>query len=130
MGTNYYWNANPCESCGRTDKQIHIGKSSLGWTFSFHATDTIRSFKDWLKTFEGDGYISDEYGEKITVRDFVTMVTLKQDAKWNHARDVFDPNSDYNQYEMAAYPGYRILHNYHKDYLDAEGYSFSEAEFC
>lgn len=41
MGTNYYIRttegADYCEHCGRGEqyKEIHIGKSSMGWQFSF-----------------------------------------------------------------------------------------------
>ncbi len=46
MGTNYYHGVPPCSKCGH-GVDIHIGKASHGWTFSFHGTDTIRSWKDW-----------------------------------------------------------------------------------
>ena len=52
MGTNYYTKTDEGE-------ELHIGKSSFGWTFSFHATDEIRSYEHWLKYLK-DRKIYDE----------------------------------------------------------------------
>jgi len=49
MGTNYYHRTNICEKCGRFD-ETHIGKSSWGWTFSFHGPNGVSSYANWLKT--------------------------------------------------------------------------------
>ena len=106
MGTNYYWIHHECSKCGRHER-THIGKSSGGWTFTFHATDTIRSWGEWQTLLSGSGYVIDECGEPISLSDFKELVASKLDATHNHAR----------LYPSAA------------DYLDADGHSMSEGEF-
>ena len=104
MGTNYYHRTNTCPRCGRYDEQ-HIGKSSAGWSFSFHGTETIRSYKGWLKVLEGGGKIFNEYGDEVTLADFKELVKYKSGGK-KHAEE---------------YP--------RDNWLDEEGYSFSGYEF-
>lgn len=36
MGTNYHWRDQPCGHCGHYE-EIHVGKSSGGWSFGFRA---------------------------------------------------------------------------------------------
>ena len=38
MGTNFYIRYNKCSCCDRYD-ELHVGKSSYGWSFSFHSLD-------------------------------------------------------------------------------------------
>ena len=130
MGTNYYWHANPCEHCGRADEPIHIGKCSAGWTFSFHATDEIRSYADWIKKFQEPGYIENEYREKVSLEEFKRMIEEKRGSDWNHARDVNDPNSNYHRTMRKEYGRQPRIERQFDDYLDAEGHSFSPHEFC
>lgn len=89
MGTNYYYNPNPCPTCGHGD-EIHIGKSSAGWTFSFHGTEAIRSYTDWITVFLSGGKITDEYDREKTVVEFRQMVSNKSGAKRNHAKEFPD----------------------------------------
>jgi len=107
MGTNYYHHTNICEHCGRLDT-IHIGKSSFGWTFSFHATDNIRSWKNWQEALQ-QGKIVDEYDREVSLDDFIKLVEDKQKilGALNHALNYPDIYS----------------------FIDEEGYSFSEGEF-
>ena len=65
MGTNYYARYNICKHCNRFD-EIHIGKSSAGWQFSFHATHEIRSYKDWLNFFKKHKVVIYD-GKKVVV---------------------------------------------------------------
>jgi hypothetical protein len=119
MGTNYYWYEDKesvaCPTCGYAEPgppPLHVGKSSSGWVFSFHAIPErgINSFRDWLALFDsGSGYILDEYGEAIQVPAFLKLVQLKQ-------------VNDDNLRHALMYPSER-------DYLDAEGFSFSVGEF-
>ena len=118
MGTNYYHEkeaavcctrcGNPCEDCER-ETRIHIGKSSGGWTFGFHATDTIRSYPEWLAALEAGGRIVDEYGRVHTLEDFQKLVESKRSAPNNHADS------------YARSDG--------RDFVDAGGHSFSTGEF-
>lgn len=81
MGTNYYVKLDVCKSCGRPIDTIHLGKSSAGWKFMFQCNNNfykdIKSLKEWLKS----KVIENEYGEKISKKDFWNMVKIKQKEK-------------------------------------------------
>lgn len=110
MGTNYYHEPNTggvCGHCGHREEveRVHIGKSSAGWTFSWHATETIRSAADWYVQLEA-GLIFDEYDRRHSLDDFKAMVEGKRDSPHHHARE---------------YP--------QGNFTDPEGHSFSEGGF-
>lgn len=123
MGTNFYHEVELCDKCHNADR-IHIGKSSGGWTFSFQATETIRSYADWLKVLDGGGRIVDEYGSEYTLDEFKKLVEAKRlpladGPPLNHAREfTMSPL-------QKLYGGYRDG----RDFLDPEGNSFSEGDF-
>lgn len=106
MGTNYYHRRNVCDCCGRFDLE-HIGKSSIGWQFTFHATATERTFQDWATALRAGGTIEDEYGCGVSVDDFLALVESKRTAPNNHA----------------------ALYTQYGDYIDPEGYSMSPGDF-
>lgn len=112
MGTNYYAHINPCEHCGKAEEKIHIGKSNYGWTFSFHSVAGVaESWREWQKVLQQKTTrIVDEYGETITFSRFKKIV------------------------EKRSHPGGLMKHaEAHPDarcYLDADGQSFSQFEFC
>ena len=113
MGMNYYHRINQCTLCGRYD-EMHIGKSSFGWTFAFrgylNGPAVIRSYQDWLtilEAVEAVGDIYNEEGNEISVEEFKAMVESKRVAKHNQAIDHPSPH----------------------DWLDPEGYSFCDLEF-
>lgn len=115
MGTNYYHHGKPpCEACGRPYEPAHIGKSSAGWTFSFHGTDEVRSYRDWLRVLESGGEIRDEYDRPVTLEDFRAMVAMKADEPNNHARHCRVHHPDYAEQFC---------------WLDDEGHSFSAGDF-
>ena len=90
-------------------EQIHIGKSSYGWTFCFHATDTIKSYKEWLIfLINNDAKIIDEYDKEVHLSEFAVLVDSKRDAKRNHAREFSHDDGSY---------------------LDPDGNSMSPGEF-
>jgi|WetSurMetagenome_2_1015567.scaffolds.fasta_scaffold309097_3 hypothetical protein len=106
MSTNYDVRYGQCKYCSRYDGR-HIGKSSMGWQFSFRAYDDIKSWKDW-KTFlkKKNVKMFDECNKEMSFKDFCNLVEEKQKTeKLNHAYN--DPES----------------------FLDAEGYSMSPYEF-
>lgn len=108
MGTNYYWVENPCDTCGHSDNKTHIGKSSGGWTFSFHETFDCKSWKDWKEYFaNNEGKIIDEYGKHVSINDFEKMILRKSTEENNHAICAMD----------------------HASYLDPEGHSFTKGTF-
>jgi hypothetical protein len=112
MGTNYYYRpegTTTCPRCGQggaAKDEEHIGKSSAGWTFSFHGTEFAGSYAEWLDVLEVGGEIFDEYGRKVSLEDFKAMVEDKKNAPHHHARE---------------YP--------QGSWTDPEGHSFSGGEF-
>ena len=79
MGTNYDWVHPPCPTCERAPSNIHIGKSSMGWSFTWHKTDTLKSCQDWFAFMEkGHGKIVDEYGRDVSLDDFKALVERKR----------------------------------------------------
>jgi len=121
MGTNYYWARNNCNHCQRHDR-VHIGKHSGGWMFSFHATDTIKSWSDWKKEL-GESVdpfpITNEYGDRLTLANLVEVVEGSRNDKLNH----FD-------YCMEREPSRtRRAAELGTEWKDSEGWSFSTGEF-
>lgn len=113
MGTNYYTLNNFCKECGRGD-QIHLGKSSVGWQFSFQYNGgqyykSVPEMKKWLK----GRVIKDEYGDIISNKAFWGMVEAKQTAE----------NMNHAEYMHRDYPGRQV------DNFIIDGYSFSDCEF-
>ncbi|GIM89701.1 hypothetical protein [Paractinoplanes toevensis] len=127
MGTNYYLREHPCGSCGRSD-ELHVGKSSGGWSFGFrgyrHDPDDDRysptgypvlSRDDWRKVFtDKPGRLVDEYGREvenpIEWLDALQPPDLKQ-QRWEGSN-------------MGSYwrPDAR-------DWRDTEGFRFYDGDF-
>jgi len=103
MGTNYYLRTNICECCNRYD-EVHIGKSSAGWSFTFHGMESIRTAAHWAAEF-AKGRIFDEYGDETSVEDFWKLVEAKR----------------LNKRHADAHPD--------GAHIDPEGHSFSNYEF-
>ncbi len=112
MGTNYYHRKDDvCPTCGREDEDVHIGKSSGGWTFSFHGTDDIRSWEQWRAAL-AYGRIEDEYGRALTLPEFEELVA----AKLGGLRHYDEMEREYPNSMWG-------------EWLDPEGHSFSGGEF-
>ena len=81
MGTNYYLEPKaPCECCGRSFEQLHIGKSSAGWVFALHVhpDEKINDLPDWVDKWRADGArIVDEYGKVITPDEMVSIILAR-----------------------------------------------------
>ena len=126
MGTNYYWHRNVCDKCHRAEEKHHIGKSSAGWTFSFHGYKgqygdelPIRSIDDWeMFLGEPNSIIVDEYSREVTEEAFWEMVKLKHGGQ-NH--------TEYCR-ERAAVEGSH-KYAYEDCWLDSRGNSFACGEF-
>jgi len=130
MGTNYYVHFECCSHCGRPASKEHIGKSSMGWSFSFHGTDEIRSWKDWQKVLENPANrIFDEYEREMPFDEFKALIEKKKIERFNHARDTDDPDSPYYQYMRETYGRDCFVSHYQENWLDDEGNSFSAGEF-
>lgn len=106
MGTNYYARIIKCEHCGKY-KEIHIGKSSSGWTFSFHATSKIKSYGDWLDFLsKKDVEIYDEYEKRLTLREFKDLVEEKRNSSHNQAKEY--PTSSYLDVDGNSMSNYKF----------------------
>jgi len=115
MGTNYYAKKEPCPTCGHAPESIHLGKSSMGWQFSFQYNGgryykNVEEMREWLK----DKSIFDEYGEKLSHEEFWKIVAAKQKPEFkNHAQQCRKEKSFGYLREMVI-----------------DGYSFTDANFC
>jgi hypothetical protein len=87
MGTNYYLRKNICKECARYD-ELHLGKSSMGWRFTFRAHNDphIHSTEDWKKRMK-EGLIFDEYGCPVSEKEFWEIVEAKRDGKAHESYD-------------------------------------------
>lgn len=101
MSTNYYLHRDPqnCGECGkpRRESEIHIGKLSGGWVFTWQGfnggdisgapgglfdADTWRTFLT-AEVAEG-GWIEAEYGIKYTVEEFMRDVEGQRGLRRQH----------------------------------------------
>ena len=123
MGTNYYVVKNKCECCKRFDEEYHIGKSSVGWAFSFqgYRWNKLISWSAW-KEFLKYQYIMDEYGEEMKYKEFCGMVEIYKAPGFirdnGHTNLVHNIEARKDGYFDAAY-----------DWDDEEGYSFTSKDF-
>jgi hypothetical protein len=93
MGTNYYLKSVRCEHCNRGSGDLHIGKSSGGWTFALRiypadgdgepnwraqdfdgAITAIESLDDWRPLFAKYGIV-DEYGHDVSEVEMLACIT-------------------------------------------------------
>lgn len=105
MGTNYYLVPNR----PTTHKPLHIGKSSCGWKFDFHKTEsyeetplnTFERWRDYLTktTAAGTHIIMDEYDRIVPLEEFLKMVKEKQ--KENNPED-FKYSENVNGYRFMS----------------------------
>lgn len=105
MGTNYYATLNACECCKRSD-QIHLGKSSGGWKFSFQGSEAVRDFDAWCALVRAASRIYDEYGCDMSAEQMIA-----------HARDWQQGQSHSRLYPSSS------------NWRDANGYEFTDNEF-
>lgn len=115
MGTNYYVRTpcpNPCEHCAGY-VETHLGKSSMGWTFSFRGDpewtyeENPNALQKWVER-ASSGVIADEYGVEHTFEEMMAFILRKTNASQSHA---------------ALYP--RDDGSYMVD-----GHSFTTYDFC
>jgi hypothetical protein len=99
MGTNYYSLVNVCEHCGREAEKIHLGKSSVGWAFSFRgynggeASVVIQNIDQWLEVVRKHDYIVDEYGDKHDTEWFIDVALGKGGRHHAEVCERTDPHS-------------------------------------
>ena len=95
MGTNYYLMTGKRHKveCNlghvhMEPKRYHIGKSSMGRYFTLHSMeledgtllDSLSAWKDFVAKFK-NGWIEDEYGEKISHEDMWKIITRENYAE-------------------------------------------------
>ncbi len=75
MGLNFYLHRGRCESCGRSDEPLHIGKSSAGWCFLLHVIPElgINDLEDWRREWHS-GEIRDEYNKPVSVCEMLNVI--------------------------------------------------------
>lgn len=84
MGTNYYIRFKPCEYCGKSEDEYHIGKSSYGWVFTLHVDPhrNILTLEDIKKMWDQpDAKIYDEYDDKIEKEEMLNIITKRKHPK-------------------------------------------------
>ena len=90
MGIDYYLKIDDlCPHCGHvtgTD-EMHIGKSSAGWTFALHVYPEMRitDLEDWKPLLEGNEII-DEYGNTIAYTEMLRIITDRSGAPGSSLR--------------------------------------------
>jgi hypothetical protein len=137
MGTNYYLEHNHCVKCKRLD-EIHIGKNSWGWSFSFHgkrkdewsdeSMEEIKSWQDWKKLIAKDGaIIRNEYDEIVSAKEFIEIVENVKEDDLNHTAYMREDYKKKYGHKYSKEEFERMLQNL---WIDEEGYSFQEGEFC
>ena len=98
MGTNFYVETEPaqsCKTCGHISggDEIHIGKSSCGWVFllNIHPSLGILSFDDWVDFLDKRAdQITDEYGRKVSIKSMIKTITER-----THPRGLVRPSQAY-----------------------------------
>ncbi|HEV2451629.1 MAG TPA: hypothetical protein VGS62_06865 [Streptosporangiaceae bacterium] len=101
MGTNYY--VRPTGACEtRCSNWVHLGKSSIGWAFTFRAypnpdwqgpdavTWPVTDFASWRRLLDL-GLIYDEYGQPQLLEDFLKFIETKRgELNTLHGDDFLD----------------------------------------
>jgi len=108
MGTNYYLQEIvDCDLGHEHVRRTHIGKSSAGWKFTFHATEDCTCYEDWHHSIrnavDNMDLIHDEYGRVVKPEELLTIIDHKQTGQ--------------HRIETA------------QEYLDGDGYYFVMNEF-
>jgi hypothetical protein len=98
MGTNYYLEPvdATCPTCeADNSRQLHIGKSSLGWVFTWHGyrgegrpvgrdlTTPTEWFTYLAEETGARKVIRDEYGVSLTPADLMRLVLAKRKPREN-----------------------------------------------
>ena len=122
MATNYYLHHIPTEKDRDPFiKNIHIGKASTGWEFTFkenknYYSSSYNDLMEFMSNAIASGYwnLIDEYGTKITFNEFRNIIK-RHIGGWNYITYERDhPNT--------FYAG--------EDYLSKDGTWWCKADFC
>ena len=128
MGTNIYLQCPDlpaCQCCGRSffEPDIHLGKSSMGWTFGFAGNrdpetgPLVTTLEEWtanIKAHLAKGWtLKDEYEQPESLPDLLAHIESKRKETRN-----------LTTYCRVHYPGH-----VERSWLDSHGHSFTEGEF-
>lgn len=124
MGTNFHHRYNLCECCGRYDER-HICKSMRSfqgyrpdpqWPDDFTGP-VIVTWEDWKAHLRAGGEVWDEYGKQWDVETFIADV------------ETTPPNMRRMQYDWMVRHEGRFGVTLDDDWLDPDGFSFTDREF-
>ncbi len=119
VGTNYYTAENYCDHCQQYKEDLHIGKSSYRWCFSFrgYRRMNLTSWQQW-KAYLKDKIIMDERGEKVSYESFVDLI-----------EEYKSPSSPHSKFQHNVEGRKHGWFNPKYDWDDEDGYPFSAREF-
>lgn len=118
MGTNYYMSTRSMPACAGyfgcsdytlTDTpdwgyQIHIGKSSLGWTFLFHGYKHVHSFDDLKKIIKsGEWILYDEYKRPWTLDELESLIDSKKYGQSHVSKLDVKTDADGNEFYYRSF---------------------------
>jgi len=132
MGTNYYAKFNECKHCGRYN-QIHIGKMSMGWEFSFQAhrerdEDEDMPYHPGLKSIEAWR----EFLKDKTIRDGQCRPDLTPDEFWKmveNSKGYKNNTTEVMREFKEGKPSIFLTKEVVDDYFYSEGFSFCYMNF-
>lgn len=108
MGTNYYTK--------KRNKNMHIGKSSMGWQFLFQGYKefNLNSKEDWIKyLIRYKKKIYNEYDEEVSLEEFKEMIVFK--SPYNKLLlshyDECEKSNRLEEYCIKDKDNYTILYN-------------------
>jgi hypothetical protein len=79
MGQNFYFHENICETCGRSDEPIHIGKDSAGWCFALHVIGNLTSLDAWKARWkQPHSAIITNGDEVVSPEKMLAIITARQ----------------------------------------------------
>ena len=117
MGTNFYIRTPPTcgGQCSRhcpSEVEIHLGKSSAGWTFTFRAypdlaevpelvTWEVKDFESWSRLLDL-GPAFDEYGRAITADELLAKIEVKRGPGHRHHEEGYGAFRDADGNDFIA----------------------------
>jgi hypothetical protein len=124
MGTNYYFKME--------DEKYHIGKSSVGWKFTWRTQPKIDVYsRDQWKNFitNNKGEIIDEYGDFVNKVNFFTDITNPEFRKRIFSEASPDEEQDNSEYYLKSHFLETRNEAFHFTYLDKDDNDFIMGEF-
>ena len=106
LSNGYVWNNTYYPTIESLNKDYclvyHIGKDSAGWRFilATYPKENITSLNDWKKLFnEKDTSIVNEYGDKISSKEMIKIITKKKPVKPLEGK-TYTSGNDNEKYEV------------------------------